>query len=106
MFFKAGTDSRRGTFHYIPQRLICDWTTFKDLDRSNLSNAYVSGMKEELNMQGNDYNVCSLILPCDNDIEVGLCLQKINTIFTCGYIVGMIPSEYLISQIPLRFSLC
>lgn len=28
-----------------------------DLDRSNISNAYVSGMKEELNMIGNQFNV-------------------------------------------------
>ena len=28
-----------------------------DLDRTNVSNAYVSGMKEELNMVGNDFNV-------------------------------------------------
>ena len=34
-------------------------TTNEDLDRSNISNAYVSGMKEELNMQGNDFNVCA-----------------------------------------------
>lgn len=27
-----------------------------DLDRSNVSNAYVSGMKEELNMVGNEFN--------------------------------------------------
>ncbi|KAF9247159.1 major facilitator superfamily domain-containing protein [Melanogaster broomeanus] len=40
----------------------------------NVNNAYVSGMKQELNMQGNDFN-------------------KINTIFTCGYIVGMIPRK-------------
>ncbi|KAK0190863.1 MFS general substrate transporter [Armillaria mellea] len=38
-----------------------------NLDRSNISNAYVSGMKEELHMYGTEYN-------------------KINTIFTCGYI--------------------
>lgn len=30
---------------------------FTDLDRSNVSNAYVSGMKEELNMVGNEFNV-------------------------------------------------
>ena len=35
------------------------------LDRSNLTNAYVSGMKEELNFKGNELTV-------------------INTIFTCG----------------------
>lgn len=28
-----------------------------DLDRSNVNNAYVSGMREELNMQGTDFNV-------------------------------------------------
>jgi hypothetical protein len=31
-----------------------------DLDRSNISNAYVSGMREELNMVGTDFNVSSL----------------------------------------------
>jgi ACS family pantothenate transporter-like MFS transporter len=36
------------------------------LDRSNLANAYVSGMKEEIGFVGTDYN-------------------KTVTIFTCGY---------------------
>ncbi|RDL37146.1 uncharacterized protein BP5553_04579 [Venustampulla echinocandica] len=44
------------------------------LDRSNLANAYVSGMKEELNFQGNQLNL-------------------INTVFTVGYVVGQIPSN-------------
>jgi len=37
------------------------------LDRSNLANAYVSGMKEELGFKGNQYN-------------------QINTVFTVGYV--------------------
>ncbi|KLO10248.1 MFS general substrate transporter [Schizopora paradoxa] len=53
------------------------------LDRSNVSNAYVSGMREELDMQGNDFN-------------------KINTIFTCGYIVGMIPNNLMLQVVPPR----
>ncbi|EKD16701.1 uncharacterized protein L3040_001442 [Drepanopeziza brunnea f. sp. 'multigermtubi'] len=44
------------------------------LDRSNLANAYVSGMKEELAFKGNQYNL-------------------INTIFTVGYILGQVPSN-------------
>ncbi|KLJ13671.1 hypothetical protein EMPG_11402, partial [Blastomyces silverae] len=44
------------------------------LDRTNLNNAYVSGMKEDLNFQGNQLNL-------------------INTIFTVGYILGQIPSN-------------
>ncbi|TDL29252.1 MFS general substrate transporter [Rickenella mellea] len=53
------------------------------LDRSNVSNAYVSGMREELNMKGNQFN-------------------KINTIFTCGYIVGMIPNNLMLQVVPPR----
>lgn len=32
----------------------------QDLDRSNINNAYVSGMKEELHMLGNQFNVRDL----------------------------------------------
>jgi ACS family pantothenate transporter-like MFS transporter len=32
-----------------------------DLDRSNVNNAYVSGMKQDLNMQGNEFNVGTLL---------------------------------------------
>ncbi|KAF8915895.1 MFS general substrate transporter [Mucidula mucida] len=53
------------------------------LDRSNISNAYVSGMKEELNMQGTEFN-------------------KINTIFTCGYIIGMIPNNMMLQIVSPR----
>lgn len=44
------------------------------LDRSNLANAYVSGMKEELGFVGNQFNL-------------------INTCFTVGYILGQVPSN-------------
>lgn len=37
------------------------------LDRSNLANAYVSGMRDDLNFQGNQFN-------------------QINTVFTVGYV--------------------
>ncbi|KAI0751515.1 MFS general substrate transporter [Daedaleopsis nitida] len=53
------------------------------LDRSNVSNAYVSGMREELNMHGTQFN-------------------QINTIFTCGYIVGMIPNNLMLQVVPPR----
>ncbi|KAI0693818.1 MFS general substrate transporter [Cytidiella melzeri] len=53
------------------------------LDRSNVANAYVSGMQEELRMVGNQYN-------------------KINTIFTCGYIVGMIPNNLMLQVVSPR----
>ena len=68
-----------------------------DLDRSNVSNAYVSGMKQDLRMYGTEYNV-SLVIPLYPYVLSGCTgltcsLQKVNTIFTCGYIIGMIPSR-------------
>lgn len=44
-------------------------------------------------MQGTDFNVGPLVscAPMAADASV----QKINTIFTCGYIVGMIPSKHV-----------
>ncbi|KAK4465343.1 pantothenate transporter liz1 [Cladorrhinum samala] len=44
------------------------------LDRTNLSNAYVSGMKEDLSFRGDQLN-------------------QINTCFTIGYVLGQIPSN-------------
>ncbi|KAF2143567.1 uncharacterized protein K452DRAFT_317051 [Aplosporella prunicola CBS 121167] len=53
------------------------------LDRSNLTNAYVSGMREDLAFKGNQ-------------------LTQINTIFTCGYIIGQIPSNLALHYIAPR----
>ncbi|SCW00331.1 LAFE_0C01838g1_1 [Lachancea fermentati] len=54
------------------------------VDRSNLANAYVSGMKEDLNMVGDQYNI-------------------INTCFTVGYVVGMIPNNLILLKVPPRY---
>ncbi|CAK7272458.1 hypothetical protein SEPCBS119000_005134 [Sporothrix epigloea] len=54
------------------------------LDRSNLTNAYVSGMKEDLSFVGNQLNV-------------------INTCFTVGYIIGQIPSNVALHHIKPRY---
>ncbi|KUJ12367.1 MFS general substrate transporter [Mollisia scopiformis] len=53
------------------------------LDRSNLANAYVSGMKEDLGFVGNQYNL-------------------INTVFTVGYVVGQIPSNLALYHLKPR----
>ena len=53
------------------------------VDRVGFTNAYISGMKEDLNMVGND-------------------LTLSNTVFTIGYIVGMIPNNLILLCIPPR----
>lgn len=58
----------------LVQRLdiyVMSWATYgyfiRLLDSGNITNAYVSGMKEDLNFQGNQYNL-------------------LTTFFTCGYL--------------------
>lgn len=54
------------------------------VDRSNIANAYISGMKEDLNMTGDDFNV-------------------INTVFYVGYIVSMVPNNIMLLKVPPRY---
>ncbi|KAK7216573.1 hypothetical protein V2G26_004576 [Clonostachys chloroleuca] len=58
----------------------------KWLDQSNLSNAYVSGMKEDLSMFGTEYNLAM-------------------TCFSVGQIIGPIPANLLLTWIPPRILL-
>lgn len=70
----------------LVQRLdihVMSWATFgyfiRLLDSTNITNAYVSGMKEDLDFRGNQYNL-------------------LTTFFTCGYLVGQIPSQFLLTR--------
>jgi MFS transporter, ACS family, pantothenate transporter len=56
------------------------------LDRNNVSNAYVSGMKEDLGLNGNQ-------------------LSWFTTYYQIGYIVGLIPSNILLTKISPRYFL-
>ncbi|KAK1659078.1 major facilitator superfamily domain-containing protein [Colletotrichum godetiae] len=65
------------------------WATFgyfvRLLDSSNITNAYVSGMKEYLDFRGNKY--------------------LLQTFFTCGYLVGQVPSQSLLTRSAIYFHL-
>jgi MFS transporter, ACS family, pantothenate transporter len=52
----------------------------KNLDQANISNAYVSGMKEALHMNGSE-------------------LTYMGNVFTAGYVVGQIPAVILVTKI-------
>ncbi|OTB01858.1 hypothetical protein M426DRAFT_74909 [Hypoxylon sp. CI-4A] len=65
----------------------CCLTFFaKDLDRNNINNAFISGMKEDLGLYGNELN-------------------WMTTWFQIGYIVGQIPSQILLTKISPRWYL-
>lgn len=65
---ERGADSDETDFFILTFCCLSYFTNY--LDRSNLANAYVSGMKEELGFVGNQYN-------------------QINTVFTVGYVQGL-----------------
>ncbi|KAI0149924.1 MFS general substrate transporter [Hypoxylon sp. NC0597] len=52
----------------------------KNLDQTNISNAFVSGMKEDLGMNGNEINL-------------------VDTAWTVGYVVGQIPSQIILTKV-------
>ncbi|KUL86966.1 hypothetical protein ZTR_05768 [Talaromyces verruculosus] len=63
---------------------ILTWAGFsyfsKNLNSNNLSNAYVSGMKEEINVVGNEY-------------------QTFTTMWTIGYVISQIPSQIICTRV-------
>ncbi|KAK8024551.1 MFS general substrate transporter [Apiospora rasikravindrae] len=52
----------------------------KNLNQNNVANAYVSGMKEELNVVGNEY-------------------QTFTTMWTIGYVISQIPSQIICTRV-------
>ncbi|KZT51659.1 MFS general substrate transporter [Calocera cornea HHB12733] len=56
----------------------------KNLDQSNINNAFLSGMKEDLGMYGNE-------------------LVTATSIWTVGYVIGQIPSNLLLTRVSPRW---
>lgn len=56
----------------------------KNLDQTNVNNAFLSGMKEELAMRGNE-------------------LVTSTSIWTVGYVIGQIPSNLLLTRVSPRW---
>ncbi|KAJ5604705.1 hypothetical protein N7510_009859 [Penicillium lagena] len=64
----------------VPYAFLAYWTKY--IDQANINNAYVSGLKEDLNLQGND-------------------LVQLQTIYTVGAVVGQIPFAFLFTKLPM-----
>ncbi|KAM5539259.1 hypothetical protein V8D89_007132 [Ganoderma adspersum] len=67
-------------FRSLYARVLADGFDYTYLDQQNITNAYVSGMQEDLGLHGNQLNY-------------------ITTAWTCGYVIGQIPSNMLITRI-------
>ncbi|KAI1413510.1 major facilitator superfamily domain-containing protein [Hypoxylon sp. FL1857] len=66
----------------LPFAMVSCWTKF--IDQANINNAYVSGLKEDLGLYGNQ-------------------LIQLHTIYSVGAVVGQLPFMFLLSSVPLHW---
>ncbi|KAM5357481.1 hypothetical protein ACJZ2D_016220 [Fusarium nematophilum] len=68
----------------VPYAILAYWVKY--IDQANLNNAYVAGMKEELGFYGNE-------------------LVQLQTMYTVGAVVGMVPFMFLFTYIPMFWTI-
>ncbi|KAL3420595.1 hypothetical protein PVAG01_07040 [Phlyctema vagabunda] len=66
----------------LPYAFIVYWVKY--IDQTNINNAYVSGMSDDLNFHGNE-------------------LVQFQTIFVVGNVVGLLPFLYLFPKVPMHW---
>ncbi|KAJ9144612.1 Major facilitator superfamily transporter [Pleurostoma richardsiae] len=66
----------------VPYAFVLYWVKY--IDQTNINNAYVSGLSEDLGFHGNQ-------------------LVQFQTIFTVGNVVGLLPFIYLFPRVPMHF---
>ncbi|KAF4425807.1 putative transporter SEO1 [Colletotrichum fructicola] len=66
----------------VPYSVLGYWVKY--IDQSNLNNAYVAGMKEDLGFYGNE-------------------LVQLQTLFTLGSVLGQIPFLFIMTYVPIQY---
>ncbi|KPM41872.1 putative transporter SEO1 [Neonectria ditissima] len=66
----------------VPYAFIIYWVKY--VDQTNINNAYVSGMSEDLGFNGNE-------------------LVQFQTVFVVGNVVGLLPFMYLFPRVPMHY---
>ncbi|KAH7166391.1 major facilitator superfamily domain-containing protein [Dactylonectria macrodidyma] len=66
----------------VPYAFIIYWVKY--VDQTNINNAYVSGMSEDLGFNGNE-------------------LVQFQTVFVVGNVVGLLPFIYLFPRVPMHY---
>ncbi|KAI3547655.1 major facilitator superfamily transporter [Colletotrichum filicis] len=66
----------------VPYSVLGYWVKY--VDQSNLNNAYVAGMKEDLGFYGNE-------------------LVQLQTLFTLGSVLGQIPFLFIMTYVPIQY---
>ncbi|KAL3465756.1 major facilitator superfamily domain-containing protein [Aspergillus heterothallicus] len=66
----------------VPYAFLAYWVKY--VDQANINNAYVSGLREDLNLHGNE-------------------LVRLQTMYTVGAVVGQLPFAYLFTKFPMSW---
>ncbi|KAL2783582.1 major facilitator superfamily domain-containing protein [Aspergillus keveii] len=66
----------------VPYAFLAYWVKY--VDQANINNAYVSGLREDLNLHGNE-------------------LVQLQTMYTVGAVVGQLPFAYLFTKFPMSW---
>ncbi|KAJ5112489.1 hypothetical protein N7532_000534 [Penicillium argentinense] len=66
----------------IPYAFLAYWTKY--IDQANINNAYVSGLKEDLGLYGNE-------------------LVQLQMMYTIGAVVGQLPFAFLFTKLPMHW---
>ncbi|KAL2865719.1 putative MFS transporter Seo1 [Aspergillus lucknowensis] len=66
----------------VPYAFLAYWVKY--VDQANINNAYVSGVREDLNLRGNE-------------------LVQLQTMYTVGAVVGQLPFAYLFTKFPMSW---
>lgn len=70
----------------------------KYLDQQNINNAYVSGMKEDLNLKGNELNLYDFLAIWSQTNRM-LMNSRFTTYFNVAYCIMLIPSQVILTYI-------
>ncbi|PMD59829.1 major facilitator superfamily transporter [Hyaloscypha bicolor E] len=76
--FQKNSEDDIGSLAIESKKLPCYF--IKNLDQTNIANAYVSGMKEALSMTSNEINL-------------------IDVAWTTGYVLGQLPSQFILTKV-------
>ncbi|BDD58009.1 hypothetical protein MAP00_003320 [Monascus purpureus] len=68
----------------VPYAFLAYWTKY--IDQANINNAYVSGVKEDLHLEGNQ-------------------LVRLQTLYTLGAVLGQLPFAYLFTRVPMSWTI-
>ncbi|KAJ5882086.1 uncharacterized protein N7529_000758 [Penicillium soppii] len=66
----------------VPYAFLAYWTKY--IDQANINNAYVSGLKDDLGLHGNE-------------------LVQLQTMYTIGAVVGQLPFIFLFTKLPMSW---